>query len=447
MRITHLPDRHGRLLPEREEPAPEQGVGACGCCGPGCTQLAKEAADAEASAARRSQIRTVDRSERIRTYNFPENRISDHRTGFKSYNLDTVLDGELDAVVQSAVDADEAARMAAVAEGSGVTDLPRDAVPGCGDGAARPGSRASASPEADAVALAAHVLGVVRSRERAQGDGARRAPDARGIRRLVEQRAARVPLQHLTGRAGLPPARAQRRARGVRAPPGDRGRRGPGDRGRRSPLDAEPVVVDLCTGSGAIALAVKDEVPHAQVYAVELGEDAHAWAARNVADTGLEVDLAHGDATHGVPRARRARSTSSCRNPPYIPVGMVPVDPEVRDHDPELALYGGSEDGLASRSPSRLGRRCCCRPGGLLVMEHADSQGALAAGCAAAHAAGGPTCRPARPGRPTPRDGDRPALTRLTRAATTLAAMSPVYDCTTESGRAEGIAGGRRGGP
>ncbi|MCE1179959.1 MAG: peptide chain release factor 1 [Micrococcales bacterium] len=81
-------------------------------------QIAQEEADAEASAARRSQVRTVDRSERIRTYNFPENRISDHRTGYKSYNLDVVLDGELDAVVQSAVDADEAARMAAMAEGS-----------------------------------------------------------------------------------------------------------------------------------------------------------------------------------------------------------------------------------------------------------------------------------------------------------------------------------------
>jgi peptide chain release factor 1 len=79
--------------------------------------IAKEAADAEASAARRSQVRTVDRSERIRTYNFPENRISDHRTGYKSYNLDAVLDGDLDPVVQSAVDADEASRMAAVAEG------------------------------------------------------------------------------------------------------------------------------------------------------------------------------------------------------------------------------------------------------------------------------------------------------------------------------------------
>lgn len=79
--------------------------------------IAKEAADAEASAARRSQVRTVDRSERIRTYNFPENRISDHRTGYKSYNLDAVLDGDLDPVVESAVEADEAAQMAAVAEG------------------------------------------------------------------------------------------------------------------------------------------------------------------------------------------------------------------------------------------------------------------------------------------------------------------------------------------
>jgi peptide chain release factor 1 len=73
--------------------------------------VAQEEADKEASDARRSQVRTVDRSERIRTYNFPENRISDHRTGFKSYNLDQVLDGDLDAVIQSCVDADLAAKL------------------------------------------------------------------------------------------------------------------------------------------------------------------------------------------------------------------------------------------------------------------------------------------------------------------------------------------------
>ncbi|UNT01218.1 peptide chain release factor 1 [Streptomyces tubbatahanensis] len=74
---------------------------------------AQEEAEKEASDARRSQVRTVDRSERVRTYNFPENRISDHRVGFKAYNLDQVLDGELDAVVQACVDADSAAKLAA----------------------------------------------------------------------------------------------------------------------------------------------------------------------------------------------------------------------------------------------------------------------------------------------------------------------------------------------
>ena len=73
---------------------------------------AEEEANAEASAARKSQIRTVDRSERIRTYNFPENRISDHRTGYKSYNLDQVLDGDLQPVLDSCVEADMAARLA-----------------------------------------------------------------------------------------------------------------------------------------------------------------------------------------------------------------------------------------------------------------------------------------------------------------------------------------------
>jgi peptide chain release factor 1 len=73
---------------------------------------AQEKADAIASAERKSQVRTVDRSERIRTYNFPENRLSDHRVNFKSNNLDSVLNGELDDVIQALLDADKAARLA-----------------------------------------------------------------------------------------------------------------------------------------------------------------------------------------------------------------------------------------------------------------------------------------------------------------------------------------------
>lgn len=76
----------------------------------------QEALEAELSAARRSQVKSVDRSERIRTYNFPENRIADHRTGYKSYNLDQVLDGALEPVVQSAIQVDEEARLAALGE-------------------------------------------------------------------------------------------------------------------------------------------------------------------------------------------------------------------------------------------------------------------------------------------------------------------------------------------
>jgi peptide chain release factor 1 len=74
----------------------------------------QEAIDAEQSAARKSQVKSVDRSERIRTYNFPENRIADHRTGYKSYNLDQVMDGALEPVVQSAIQVDEEARLAAL---------------------------------------------------------------------------------------------------------------------------------------------------------------------------------------------------------------------------------------------------------------------------------------------------------------------------------------------
>jgi peptide chain release factor 1 len=75
--------------------------------------LAEEEAQAQASAERRSQVATVDRSQRVRTYNYPENRISDHRVGFKAYNLDQVLDGDLDAVIGALVDADRADKMAA----------------------------------------------------------------------------------------------------------------------------------------------------------------------------------------------------------------------------------------------------------------------------------------------------------------------------------------------
>ncbi|WP_289018548.1 peptide chain release factor 1 [uncultured Ornithinimicrobium sp.] len=111
VRITHLPS--GLVVSCQNEKSQLQNKeSALRVLRARLHQIAVDEAEAAASEQRRSQVRTVDRSERIRTYNFPENRIVDHRTGFKAYNLDQVVDGDLDPVVQSAVDADEAERLA-----------------------------------------------------------------------------------------------------------------------------------------------------------------------------------------------------------------------------------------------------------------------------------------------------------------------------------------------
>jgi peptide chain release factor 1 len=113
VRITHLPT--GTVVSCQNEKSQLQNKeSAMRILRARLVALAEEAAEKEASAARRSQVRTVDRSERIRTYNFPENRISDHRVGYKAHNLDSVLDGDLDGVVQACVDADLAARVAGI---------------------------------------------------------------------------------------------------------------------------------------------------------------------------------------------------------------------------------------------------------------------------------------------------------------------------------------------
>ncbi len=111
VRITHLPT--GTVVSCQNEKSQLQNrEAAMRVLRARLHQMAMDEAHAAADAARASQVRTVDRSERIRTYNFPENRVSDHRTGYKAYNLDIVLGGELDPIVESAITADEAARLA-----------------------------------------------------------------------------------------------------------------------------------------------------------------------------------------------------------------------------------------------------------------------------------------------------------------------------------------------
>ncbi len=134
----------------------------------------------------------------------------------------------------------------------------------------------------------------------------------------------------------------------------------------------EPTVVDLGTGSGAIALAVATEVPEARVHAVEVSEEALAWADRNLAGAG--VDLRHGDMADAFPDLDGTVDVV-VSNPPYIPLeAFESVTPEVRDHDPGTALWSG-EDGLdAMRVVERVAARLLV-PAGVVGAEHADVQG------------------------------------------------------------------------
>ncbi|WP_138442561.1 peptide chain release factor N(5)-glutamine methyltransferase [Sinomonas susongensis] len=233
------------------------------------------------------------------------------------------------------------------------------------------------SPRADAELLAEHLLACGLGRLRALAIMGSPVPD--GFWELVEERAKRVPLQHLTGTAHF-------RHLTLSVGPGVFVPRPEtetlvslaldwiGD--HRAVLPA-PVVVDLGTGSGAIAASIAAECPTSRVHAVELSEFAYAWARRNVAlpEVGGRVELVLGDLRTAFPELDGSVDVV-VSNPPYIPSGMVPREPEAAEHDPELALYGGGEDGLelplaAIASGARL-----LRPGGFFVMEHAEVQAA-----------------------------------------------------------------------
>ncbi len=228
-----------------------------------------------------------------------------------------------------------------------------------------------ASPAYDAEELAAHVLGLSRSKlvllDRLPADAADRYAE------LVRERAARVPLQHLTGVAGF------RRLElsvgpGVFVPRPETEMLVEWALGALSGLAPGALVVDLCAGSGAVALAIADEAPGVFVHAVELEEHALAWAARNVAGTGLAVALHQGDvADPSVLASLDGTVDLVTANPPYIPVGAG-VEREVAEHDPPAALWGG-EDGLVTvRAVERAAARLL-RPGGVVGVEHADRQG------------------------------------------------------------------------
>jgi release factor glutamine methyltransferase len=242
------------------------------------------------------------------------------------------------------------------------------------DAARRLAAAGVESPRVDAELLLAHVLGVTRPGLLTLGE----VPDDAAARfdALAGQRADRVPLQHLTGRA---PFRHLELAvgPGVFVPRPETEQLVEWALARLAGL-AEPVVVDLGSGSGAIALSIAHEHPGARVTAVERDAVAIEWTKANAAtraaagDTPVEV--LSGDMTDpDLLRELDGTVDLVVSNPPYVPDGAT-VPREVADHDPPLALWGGPDGLDVVRGLLRTAARLL-RPGGGLGIEHADQQG------------------------------------------------------------------------
>jgi release factor glutamine methyltransferase len=235
------------------------------------------------------------------------------------------------------------------------------------------------SPQVDAELLLAHVLGVERTQLiTIQEISNEQLSD---FNALVARRANRVPLQHLTGIAYFRHL-ALAVGPGVFVPRPETELLVEAAIAYLKTIPAPRNVVDLCSGSGAIALSIALEVPDTIVLAVELSEDAVKWLAHNVVDhaeqleaVGSHIFIHHGNAGDRTLLADMVGQLDAVvTNPPYIPQDMIPRDPEARDHDPAMALFSG-EDGLdVAREVAWVGADLL-RPGGFFGMEHADVQG------------------------------------------------------------------------
>ena len=225
------------------------------------------------------------------------------------------------------------------------------------------------SPEHEADELLAHALGTDRGKLALVDTLS--SIQATAYDALVTRRAAREPLQHLTGTAAFRYLELEV-GPGVFVPRPETELLAGWAVDRARETGHGVVVVDLGTGSGAIAKAVATEVPEATVHAVELDEDAHAWALRNLA--GTDVDLRLGDLATELDDLLGEVDVITC-NPPYVPLtAWESVAAEARDHDPHLALFSG-DDGLDAIRVLERRAVMLLRPGGVVGFEHADVQG------------------------------------------------------------------------
>ncbi|MBO0854055.1 MAG: peptide chain release factor N(5)-glutamine methyltransferase [Nocardia sp.] len=231
------------------------------------------------------------------------------------------------------------------------------------------------SARTDAEYLAAHVLGVDRSRlvllSEFTGDRFDR------FRALVARRAQRVPLQHLTGSATMG-GLDLRVGPGVFLPRPETELLLEWGLSRLAPAGEHPIVVDLCSGSGALALSIAHARPGARVHAVEIDPAARQWTRRNAdhraAQGDTPITVHDGDVTDpAILIDLNGRVDLVVANPPYIPSGAC-LDPEVAEHDPHLALFGGP-DGLSVITPMVTTIARLLRPGGAVAVEHDDSHG------------------------------------------------------------------------
>ncbi|PRZ43386.1 release factor glutamine methyltransferase [Antricoccus suffuscus] len=233
-------------------------------------------------------------------------------------------------------------------------------------GARRLATAGVASAAYDAAELLAQVLHTEALRLPMAAD--LDAEQAAAYEALLVRREAREPLQHILGVAyfdGLEIAVGP----GVFTPRPETELIVEYAAKRLSAVD-RPRVVDMCAGSGAIALALKNRLPAAYVAMVEIDPVAASWARRNAKELGLDVTVRCDDATDlAAVRALGPVDVVTC-NPPYVPIG-VPVAAEVRDHDPALALWGGA-DGLDVIRRLLPVIAALLVPGGLVLIEHHD---------------------------------------------------------------------------
>ena len=233
------------------------------------------------------------------------------------------------------------------------------------------------SPDHDARELAAFAMGVDRL---PVGDVEVGSEHARRFEALLARREHREPLQHILGSSVFRYVTLQVRA-GVFVPRPETEVVAQVAIDEAEALAAEglrPLVVDLCCGTGAIAVSAATEVPTAVVHAIDASREAVDLASINAdAAHAANVTVGFGDvADPSVLADLDGTVDVLVSNPPYIPSGAIPIDPEVRDYDPPSALFGGGEDGLDVPRAVVAAAVRLLRPGGLFVMEHADVQGA-----------------------------------------------------------------------